>query len=81
MDEWRVHVGIGLVRKQMGLDRWNEDRADAPEQIIRPRKGLSEKDKVLADDERLTGIAPAETKVITEEPAPVEEAQENFSWF
>lgn len=76
MDEWRVHVGIGLVRKQMGLDRWNEDRADAPEQIIRPRKGLSEKDKVLADDERLTGIAPAETKVITEEPAPVEEAQE-----
>ena len=57
MDEWRVHVGIGLVRKQMGLDRWNEDRADAPEQIIRPRKGLSEKDKVLADDERLTGVA------------------------
>ena len=28
MDEWRVHVGIGLVRKQMGLDRWNEDRED-----------------------------------------------------
>jgi len=53
MDEWRVHVGIGLVRKQMGLDRWNEDRADAPEQIIRPRKGLSEHDKVLENDERL----------------------------
>ena len=30
MDEWRVHVGIGLVRKQMGLDRWNPDREDAP---------------------------------------------------
>jgi len=30
MDEWRVHVGIGLVRKQMGLDRWNPDRPDAP---------------------------------------------------
>ena len=30
MDEWRVHVGIGLVRKQMGLDRWNEDREDRP---------------------------------------------------
>ena len=30
MDEWRVHVGIGLIRKQMGLDRWNEDRADKP---------------------------------------------------
>lgn len=30
MDEWRVHVGIGLIRKQMGLDRWNQDREDAP---------------------------------------------------
>ena len=33
MDEWRVHVGIGLVRKQMGLDRWNPDRPDAPEEF------------------------------------------------
>ena len=32
MDEWRVHVGIGLIRKQMGLDRWNQDREDAPEE-------------------------------------------------
>ncbi len=30
MDEWRVHVGIGLIRKQMGLERWNQDREDAP---------------------------------------------------
>ncbi|MCD7879872.1 MAG: hypothetical protein LUG16_08070 [Candidatus Gastranaerophilales bacterium] len=32
MDEWRVHVGIGLIRKQMGLDRWNQERDDAPEE-------------------------------------------------
>ena len=32
MDEWRVHVGIGLIRKQMGLDRWNQDRPDVPEE-------------------------------------------------
>jgi len=32
MDEWRVHVGIGLVRKQMGLDRWNQEREDCPEE-------------------------------------------------
>jgi len=32
MDEWRVHVGIGLVRKQLGLERWNQDREDAPEE-------------------------------------------------
>ncbi len=57
MDEWRVHVGIGLVRKQMGLDRWNEGRQDAPEQIIRPRKGLTPEDKVSEDDVRLGGNA------------------------
>lgn len=34
MDEWRVHVGIGIVRKQMGLDRWNEGRPDAPAQHL-----------------------------------------------
>lgn len=33
MDEWRVHVGIGLVRKQMGLERWNQEREDAPEEF------------------------------------------------
>ena len=30
MDEWRVHVGIKLIRAQMGLDRWNEARTDKP---------------------------------------------------
>ena len=62
MDEWRVHVGIGLVRKQMGLDRWNENREDAPEQIIRPRKGLNPEDKVLADDTRLENPTITTTK-------------------
>lgn len=33
MDEWRVHVGIGLIRSQMGLQRWNQDRPDAPEEF------------------------------------------------
>ena len=40
MDEWRVHVGIGLIRKQMGLDRWNQDREDAPEEY---KKAAAEK--------------------------------------
>jgi hypothetical protein len=30
MDEWRVHVGIRLVRSQLGLQRWNQEREDAP---------------------------------------------------
>lgn len=33
MDEWRVHVGIGLIRNQMGLQRWNQERPDAPEEF------------------------------------------------
>lgn len=33
MDEWRVHVGVGLVRKQLDLPRWNPDREDAPEEF------------------------------------------------
>lgn len=35
MDEWRVHVGIGLVRAQMGLERWNADRTDVPEELLK----------------------------------------------
>ena len=38
MDEWRVHVGIGLIRAQMGLDRWNPDREDAPEEFKNQKK-------------------------------------------
>lgn len=33
MDEWRVHVGIGLIRSQMGLQRWNQERTDVPEEF------------------------------------------------
>lgn len=41
MDEWRVHVGIGLVRKQLGLERWNEGREDAPP----PKEGYKKSSK------------------------------------
>ena len=33
IDEWRVHVGIGLIRKQLGMDRWNAERPDAPDEF------------------------------------------------
>ena len=38
MDEWRVHVGIGLIRSQMGLDRWNQDRPDLPEEFKKQKE-------------------------------------------
>ncbi len=43
MDEWRVHVGIGLIRSQMGLGRWNEDRPDKPAEF-------QKKDEVVAEE-------------------------------
>lgn len=43
IDEWRVHVGIGLVRKQMGLDRWNPDRKDAPKEFKKKTVKKAEK--------------------------------------
>ena len=53
MDEWRVHVGIGLIRSQMGLERWNQDRDDAPEEF----KKAKTVEKV---SETSTDTAPAE---------------------
>ena len=52
MDEWRVHVGIGLVRKQMGLDRWNQERADAPEEF---KKSAEETDAPSEDTKKKRG--------------------------
>ena len=57
IDEWRVHVGIGLIRKQLGLDRWNPERPDAPEEFKQTNKDAqSESTDVTAAE------APAEEK-------------------
>ncbi len=44
MDEWRVHVGIGLIRSQMGLERWNQDREDAPAEFKNAAKSAENND-------------------------------------
>ncbi len=63
MDEWRVHVGIKLIRAQLGLDRWNEDRADKPaDYMVAKHTKPSEKE-----------AAPVEVEAKTEEVAPVAE--------
>ncbi len=61
MDEWRVHVGIGLVRAQMGMERWNQERADAPEEF-KAQKAVEKKTKT--------------TKKAVKEEAPAEDAEE-----
>ena len=49
MDEWRVHVGIKLVRAQMGLDRWNEDRADKPADYMVSKHAKTEEPAVVEE--------------------------------
>lgn len=71
MDEWRVHVGIGLIRAKLGLDRWNPNRPDAPEEF-----------KVVASDEKEENKEVKEKKTRTkktektEKPKKTEEKSE-----
>jgi hypothetical protein len=50
MDEWRVHVGIGLVRSQMGLERWNQDRPDAPEEFRNQNSKAESEEDVKSEE-------------------------------
>ena len=42
IDEWRVHVGIGLIRKQLGMDRWNQERPDVPDEFKKSSESVVE---------------------------------------
>ena len=78
MDEWRVHVGIGLVRAQMGLERWNQDRPDAPEEFKNQKVEADKAEKpVKKTTKKATKAKAEEVPVETEkdvEETPVEEA-------
>ncbi len=58
MDEWRVHVAIGLVRKNRNLNRWNEERDDLPPEMkeaqlkSREEREKAEKEKAAAAKEQ-----------------------------
>ncbi len=79
IDEWRVHVGIGLIRKQLGLDRWNPEREDAPAEFKQQaQKEASE--AVKTEEKAVEQEAPAEEKPKKRgrkkaEPAPQETAE------
>ncbi len=59
MDEWRVHVGIGLIRSQMGLNRWNEDRPDLSEDY---KKQIAENAKKKEEEKKAKEALKAEAK-------------------
>ena len=73
MDEWRVHVGIKLIRAQMGLDRWNEDRADKPaDYLVAKHTKPSSEEKIPVAVEAKTDAVPTEAAA-SELPVEVEE--------
>ncbi|MDX2086110.1 MAG: hypothetical protein SFZ03_12070 [Candidatus Melainabacteria bacterium] len=81
MDEWRVHVAIGLIRKSMQLPRWNEDREDLPD-AMREQIRLHQEEKAKkqaeaeaqAEAQTVTGEAnapePADADVAEKAPKP-----------
>ena len=88
MDEWRVHVGIKLVRAQLGLERWNEDRADKPADCMIPKHPRPEKTKGESKDNAQPKevdtiesadkepVAVATEKTIATEVEPIQEVAE-----
>lgn len=64
MDEWRVHVGIKLVRAQLGLDRWNEERADKPANYMEVKHVKNSEPKFVEAD--------VKAEVIVDENSPEE---------
>jgi len=63
MDEWRVHVGIGLIRSQMGLERWNQEREDAPAEFKKAKSKETEtKAKKKEKVEEMAAVAEEKPK-------------------
>lgn len=57
MDEWRVHVGIGLIRSQMGLQRWNQEREDVPEEFKNKQNQEAAKPEEPAEEAKEAAVA------------------------
>ena len=75
MDEWRVHVGIKLIRAQLGLDRWNEERADKPaDYMVAKHSKPEEKTPVAVKVEKEEETT--ETKEVAEEVQESPKAEE-----
>lgn len=73
MDEWRVHVGIGIIRKQMNMPRWNTERDDAPPEFKNQEVKDEAKEEVKEPKETKAEKKPA--KKTTKKPEKKEEKE------
>ena len=69
MDEWRVHVGIGIIRKRMNLPRWNAEREDAPEEFKKQRE--LQESQATQEIQEIQEVQ--QVQQVQEEPIKVEE--------
>jgi hypothetical protein len=74
MDEWRVHVAIGLIRKNRNLSRWNEDREDLPPEMKEAQRKAREEAEKQEKQEK--AAEKAEKPKATKAPAKAEVAPE-----
>lgn len=74
MDEWRVHVAIGLVRKQQGMDRWNEDRPDLSDDM---KAKIAEMQKEIAKQKAEKEAEQAKAQKERAEKAKADKAAED----
>ena len=68
MDEWRVHVGIKLIRAQMGLDRWNEERTDKPADYLTSKHVKAEPEAKNENETKVEAAIAVETEEAAEKP-------------
>jgi hypothetical protein len=76
IDEWRVHVAIGLIRKNKNMDRWNEERDDLPEAMKAELEAAGKGADLSEDDaEAKPAKKPAKKKAAVKKADDAEEAK------
>ncbi|WP_303673706.1 hypothetical protein [Vampirovibrio chlorellavorus] len=75
MDEWRVHVAIGLIRKNRNLTRWNEERDDLPPEMKEAQQ-RSREEREKAELEKAAAKAQAAKEAAERKEAKVSESAE-----
>lgn len=75
MDEWRVHVAIGLIRKNRNLTRWNEERDDLPPEMKEAQQ-KSKEEREKAEREKAAAKEAAAKEAAEAKAAPEAEAPE-----
>lgn len=76
IDEWRVHVAIGLIRKSRNMGRWNEEREDLTTDIKKSIEAHAKKKEEEAKQAEIEKAAKAAAAAEEAAKAPEGKAEE-----